>query len=103
MSSSRTGRRNISLCCFDRSRRTVEHTRALDVADDGTGGVVHELDAHLGDATTRTCIEGIHQSLPHLGRLYRGLGHTGSAEDSGDLDELDGSLRGIHFCDWSTV
>jgi hypothetical protein len=30
------------------------HTRTLDVPDDGTGGVVHELDAHLGDATTRT-------------------------------------------------
>jgi hypothetical protein len=32
------------------------HTRALDVPDDGTGGVVHKLDAHLGDATTRTCV-----------------------------------------------
>jgi hypothetical protein len=32
------------------------HTRALDVPDDGTGGVVHELDAHLSDATTRTCV-----------------------------------------------
>jgi hypothetical protein len=25
----------------------------LNVADDGTSGVVHELDAHLGDTTTR--------------------------------------------------
>jgi hypothetical protein len=28
------------------------HTWALDVTDDGTGGVVHELDADLGDTTT---------------------------------------------------
>jgi hypothetical protein len=27
------------------------HTWALDVADDGAGGVVHELDADLGHAT----------------------------------------------------
>lgn len=39
----------------------MEHTRALDVADDGTGGVVHKLDAHLGDATTRTWSSNIHQ------------------------------------------
>lgn len=29
-------------------------TRALDVPDDGTGRVVHELDADLGDTSTRT-------------------------------------------------
>ena len=29
----------------------------------------------------------------------RGPERTGSAEDAGDLDELDGSLGGIHFCD----
>lgn len=28
-------------------------TWALDIADDGTGGVVHELDADLGHATAR--------------------------------------------------
>lgn len=28
------------------------HTWALNVTDDGTGSVVHELDADLGDTTT---------------------------------------------------
>lgn len=28
------------------------HTWTLDVTDDGTGSVVHELDADLGDTTT---------------------------------------------------
>lgn len=32
------------------------HTWALDVADDGTGLVVHELDTALGDTTTGACI-----------------------------------------------
>jgi len=48
---------------------------ALDVADDAAGGVVHELDADLGHTSTR----------------------TGAAEDSGNLDELDWDLGGIHF------
>jgi len=48
---------------------------ALDVTDDGTGSVVHELDADLGDTTTG----------------------AGAAEDTGHLDELDGLLCGIHF------
>lgn len=30
----------------------MSHTWALDVTDDGTRGVVHELDADLGDTTT---------------------------------------------------
>lgn len=29
----------------------------------------------------------------------RSWGRTGSAEDSGNLDELDGLLRGVHFFD----
>lgn len=36
-------------------RGNGSHTSAFDVADDGSGLVVHELDAHLRDATTRTC------------------------------------------------
>jgi len=28
---------------------------SLDVADDGTAGIVHELHANLGDTTTRAC------------------------------------------------
>lgn len=33
-----------------------ERTWALDVADDGSGLVVHELDAALGDTTTGACV-----------------------------------------------
>lgn len=40
-----------------------------------------------------------HQHLRGLEASFRRAGRTGSAEDSGDLDELDGSLRGIHFRD----
>lgn len=37
------------------------HTGTLDIADDGTGSVVHELDADLGDTTTGTCIAIMNQ------------------------------------------
>lgn len=33
-------------------RKRICHTGSLDVSDDGSGLVVHELDAHLGDTTT---------------------------------------------------
>jgi hypothetical protein len=33
-------------------KKSLSHTWALDVTDDGTRGVVHELDADLGDTTT---------------------------------------------------
>ena len=33
------------------------------------------------------------------GFFWRGSSHTGSAENAGDLDELNGGLGGIHFCD----
>lgn len=33
-------------------KEIISHTWALDVADDGARGVVHELDADLGDTTT---------------------------------------------------
>ena len=36
------------------ARRLKNRTWALDVADDGAGLVVHELNANLGDTTTRT-------------------------------------------------
>ena len=44
-----------------RGRQRVR-TWALDVADDGTGLVVHELDTALGDTTTGAC--NISVSLP---------------------------------------
>ena len=34
----------------------TERTGTLDVADDATGGVVHELDADLGDTSSGTCV-----------------------------------------------
>ncbi|RUS25545.1 hypothetical protein BC938DRAFT_471993 [Jimgerdemannia flammicorona] len=46
---------------------------ALNVADNGTGGVVHELDADLSDATTG----------------------AGATEDLGDLGEFNGLLLGV--------
>lgn len=48
---------------------------SLDVSDDRSGLVVHELDADLGNTTAR----------------------AGTAEDTSDLHELDGLLGGIHF------
>jgi hypothetical protein len=33
----------------------VRLTGSLDVTDDGTGLVIHEFDADLGDTTARTC------------------------------------------------
>lgn len=38
---------------LEESEDVVDADGALDVADDGTRGVVHELDANLGDTTTR--------------------------------------------------
>lgn len=55
MSSSRTGHTE-KISRLSLHWGTSRHTRALDVPDDGTGCVVHELDADLGDTTTRTCL-----------------------------------------------
>ena len=57
MSSTRTAQHRVS----QRSPRGVRSSRgsrtwALDVADDGTGLVVHKLYADLGDTTARTFI-----------------------------------------------
>ena len=92
-------------------------TGALDVTDDGTGLVVHELDTALGDTTTGAYVAvSLHflhfpmfqvmqpaavQLLPPLppralpDASVRGS-RTGSAKDTSDLDELDGGLSGIH-------
>lgn len=90
-------------------------TSALDVADDGTGLVVHELDTALGDTTTGAyvavslyillslCSElcALQRAAVHLrissscAASVRGS-RTGTAKDTSDLDELDGGLSGIH-------
>jgi hypothetical protein len=45
----------------------LKHTGTLDVSDDGTSLVVHELDTDLGDTTTRACILPLafENSMPH--------------------------------------
>jgi hypothetical protein len=72
------------------------HTWALDVADDASGGVVHELDAALGDATAGAWPS--QNSVPRIScpLLCIRRRRTGAAENAGDLDELDGDLCGIH-------
>jgi hypothetical protein len=52
-----------------------KHTRALDVTDDGSALVVHELDANLGDTTTRTYDN-------HISRRY--------GSDAGQRREFEG-------------
>jgi hypothetical protein len=93
-------------------------TSALDVTDDGTGLVVHELDTALGDTTTgayvAVSLRSTHFFCPELCALQhcnrasassssssfcaasvRGS-RTGTSKDTSDLDELDGGLSGIH-------
>lgn len=53
MSSSRTGYTRQFSILFSDMRSAL--TWSLDVADDATGSVVHELDADLGHTTTRAC------------------------------------------------
>lgn len=87
-------------------------TWALDVADDGTGLVVHELDAALSDTATGACNiirqPSVSLSCGILYFLYAPLfyfflwgsseiSRTGSAKDTGDLDEVDGGLSRVHF------
>lgn len=58
---------------LEKAENVVLANWALDVADDGAGGVVHELDADLGHATAG----------------------AGAAENAGDLDELDGGVTPV--------
>ncbi len=72
-------------------------TGALDVADDAAGGVIHELDANLGDASARAWTSAHeHRSCGQRTR------HTSAAEHASDLDELDGDLGRIHVGDPGT-
>lgn len=76
---------------------SVYHTWTLDVADDRTGGVVHEFDANLGHTSTGAYVISELLFLFHFSSLSPLEGsHTGTAEDSGDLDELDWDP--VHFC-----
>lgn len=42
-------------CILNGMRNGSRRTGSLDVTDDGTGLVIHELDADLGNTTARTC------------------------------------------------
>jgi hypothetical protein len=65
-------------------------TWALDVADDASGRVVHELDANLSNTTTGSWeAHVVRLSLPPR-RSIHALLRTGAAEDTSDLDKLDG-------------
>jgi hypothetical protein len=71
-------------------------TGAFDIANDRASRIIHKLDAHLRNASTRTFFLII--SLPYTKKSrYCARLRTGSAEDSGHLDELDGDFGGgIH-------
>lgn len=71
------------------------HTWPLDVADDATRGIIHEFDADLGDTTARAW-----SSVSAVGMDNRTSRRTGTAQNTGDLDELDGLLSGIHDGRW---
>jgi hypothetical protein len=75
--------------------RIQTHTRSLDVTDNRTGLVVHELDANLSDTTARAYF---HTNFvnPVLTISFQ-FPHTSSAQNAGHLDELDGDFGGIHF------
>lgn len=89
------------------------HTWALDVTDNAARGIVHELNANLGDTTTGaytvaknkgSAFIPLHPYIQHAGDLRCGENcestkRTGTAEDTGDLDELSGLLAGIHLED----
>ncbi|KAK3069737.1 hypothetical protein LTR53_011694 [Teratosphaeriaceae sp. CCFEE 6253] len=69
-------------------RLRAERTWALDIADDGTGLVINELDADLRDTSTGTC----GTSDPSID----------TAQHSGHLDELHGNPSSASACaDWT--
>lgn len=88
------------------SSQGVVRTGSLDVSDDRSGLVVHELDADLGNTTARAYFPS-NISRPFVCSLCDSLAcgreseeaiiRTGTAEDTSDLHELDGLLGGIHF------
>lgn len=73
-------------------------TWSLHVANDRTGLVIHELDAHLGNTSTRSYF---HSSVSHFRRIciLAEVRRTSASKDLNDLHQLDGLLgRGIHIC-----
>ena len=64
-------------------------TWAFDVADDAPGGIVHELHADLCHASSRAC-PTLELRSPSSAPTLDYRQHTGTTEDAGDLDELNG-------------
>lgn len=83
----------VSVFGLDR-RLFCQPTGTLHVSNDASACVVHELDSDLGNTTSRACIATQSVLCFLSSPVYRA--HTCSAEDSGDLHELDGDLSGIH-------
>src|SRR5690242_3159831 len=62
-------------------------TWALDVADDASGGIVHELNTDLGHTSTRTYNPDYQKISPSSAAIVEV--HTGSSQDTGNLYELN--------------
>jgi len=75
--------------------------RTLNIADDGASGVVHELDANLSNTTARagTAEDACQIMLAILTVPSICAGATARRGHTGDLDELDWLLSGIHGCE----
>ena len=77
---------------LEKSEDVLLPDRSLDVTDDGARGVVHELDAALGNTTTGACSSQIPSLIVSFLLVCIRERRTGAAENAGDLDELDGDL-----------
>lgn len=68
-------------------------TWALDVADNASGGIVHELDSDLSDTSTGAYLTKQSASTSsHSSPFPLPVQHTSSAQNTSDLDQLDGNL-----------
>jgi hypothetical protein len=90
-------------------------TWSLDVADDASGLVIHEFNTDLRDTTARAYFSvpfksaitnrkfqakdsPFSMSASCFGRA--GKERTSSAQDAGNLYELNGNFASIHICDY---
>jgi len=95
MSSTRTGQNFSNRGYVTQTANSISRTWAFDVPDNRTGCVVHELDANLRDTTTRTYFPppwSANRREQQNTQKSVEISHTGSSENSGNLNELDGSL-----------
>jgi hypothetical protein len=91
MSFSLTAQENVSACPECTLCASFSRTRSFYVPDDASACVVHKLYTHLCDTSSRTCEQkSDHPDICACVRI------TCSAQNSGDLDELDGDFSGLH-------